>query len=253
MHEESGAGDDGHQMGFALFLVQTQVFHVQTDDAEAGEVVENGHGGRLVGDVDVNLGSVDDDRGSTQLIERLGEGGCRLFGIGRCRGRSQDGNDLEFIGTGLMDDPWRPGDFAEHRILRRPAGDSGVEEVEEFHDPRRSGVDDLGFAEHGQLPGGLAQCRSGAQPHSGDEFDEVRPVFGLLSCLSGHGIKHGEHGPVDGPGHGLPGPGGGEFEGLSHGLGRRHCHPVQGIGDALECDSEDESGVSAGAASCALG
>ena len=191
----------------------------------------------FVDDVDVDLRSVDDDRGPAEAIERLGEVPVGVAG--------EDRDDLELLGRGLVEDLRGAGHLGEHRVLRGPSGHGRVEEVEEFDDAGRPGVDDLGFAEHGKLTGRLPQGLPGAQPHRGDEVDEIGPGLGLLPGLGGHGVEHGEHGSVNGPGYGLPGPGGGELEGCGHGVGGGDRDLVQGVGDSLQGHGEDETGVAA--------
>lgn len=160
-------------------------------------------------------------------------------------GVGEDGDDLEFVGGGFVDDLRGAGHLGEHRILRGAAGDGGVEEVEEFDDARRSGVDDLGFAQHGELSGGLTQSGAGAFPHRRDDVDQGGSVVGAFAGLGSHGVEHGEHGAVDGSGDSGPGPVRRGLQGGGHGVGGGHGDSGQSIGDSLQSDSEDESGVAA--------
>src|SRR5699024_3592089 len=193
VHEQSRALDDGDELRLPLVLVQAQILHVQAHDPhraavvrrdgddprlprgpvqaqilhvqahdpQRAEVVENDGGGRFVVDVDVDLAIVDHDRSPAQPVEFGGES---VRGGGR-----QYGDDLELLGPGFVDDLRGAGDLGEHRLLRGAAGDGDVEEVEEFDDPGRSGVDDLGLAQRGELTGGLAQGRPRSFAHGGDD------------------------------------------------------------------------------------
>src|SRR5699024_10650838 len=147
VHEQSRALDDGDELRLPLVLVQTQILHVQAHDAHGAEVVEDDGGGRVVVDVDVDLTIVDHARPPAQPVEFGGES---VRGGGR-----QLRADLELLGSGFVDGLRGAGDLGEHRLLRGAAGDGDVEEVEEFDDPRRSGVDDFGLAQRGELAGGL--------------------------------------------------------------------------------------------------
>src|SRR5699024_9176784 len=211
VHEQSRALDDGDELRLPLVLVQTQILHVQAHDPHGAEVVEDDGGGRFVVDVDVDLAIVDHDGSPVQPVEFGGES---VRGGGR-----QYGDDLELLGPGFVDDLRGAGDLGEHRLLRGAAGDGDVEEVEEFDDPGRSGVDDLGLAQRGELTGGLAQGRPRSFAHGGDDFEQVRSGFGAFPGLAGHGVEDREHGPVDGAGNGGPSPVRGGLEGGGHGIG----------------------------------
>lgn len=147
-----------------------------------------------------------------------------------------------------MDDLRGAGHLGEHRILRGAAGDGGVEEVEEFDDARRSGVDDLGLAQYRELSGGLTQRRPGAFAHGRDDVDQGGSVVGAFAGFGGHGVEDGEHGPVDGAGDGGTRPIGCSLQGGGHGVGGGDGDPGQSIGNPLEGDCEDESGIAAGTA-----
>src|SRR5699024_12246275 len=104
-------------------------------------------------------------------------------------GGRQYGDDLELLGPGFVDDLRGAGDLGEHRLLRGAAGGGDVEEVEEFDDPGRSGVDDLGLAQRGALTGGLAQGRPRSFAHGGDYLEPDRTWYGSFPCLAAHGTS----------------------------------------------------------------
>ena len=241
MHEQSCALDQGDELRLALLLVHAQIFHIESGDPVLAEAVDDGRGGRFVGDVDVDLGRVDDDGSPAEAVEFVRE---RVRGCG-----GEDGDDLELVGGGFVDDLRGAGHLGEHRILWGASGDGRVEEVEEFDDSRRSGVDDLGLAQHGELSRGLPQRGPGAFPHGFDDLEQVGPVVSAFAGFDGHGVEDGEHGAVDGPGDGGACPIGGGLEGGRHGVGGGDGDSGQGVGDSLEGDGEDESRVAAGTAS----